>query len=201
MINRWAVEPKGIHLQDNLSSRDPWLPLLTLSFLTMVGIVGKTLIFFCCCRWMHILFYAFLFVSILITTLYSYIMLREKSTMWKMNINLLNQRLCLNPHRQVLGLKCEKNLWNLTIPSKWKIFMWQSCLEILPNCANLVQHKIVDLDTYFLCHRSVGTTIHVLWQFKGSRRIWTNRLLATAYLIKAALIWIICFAEPVIYWS
>lgn len=55
-----------------------------------------------------------------------------------------------------------KAIWQLNVPSRVKLFMWQAYQNILPTKMNLACKKITE-NAFCLIYGAEETTIHSLW--------------------------------------
>ncbi|KAK3211235.1 hypothetical protein Dsin_015941 [Dipteronia sinensis] len=68
-----------------------------------------------------------------------------------------------------------KKLWNLKIPQKIKIFIWNGCFDWIPTMYNLCLRRIPVVDLCPLCNKVSETTLHALWDcksFKHAQKQW-----------------------------
>lgn len=56
-----------------------------------------------------------------------------------------------------------RSLWQLSIPSKVKIFIWRACLNWIPTQFNLMKHGVPTSQHCPLCNLADESTIHALW--------------------------------------
>lgn len=62
---------------------------------------------------------------------------------------------------------CWSALWNLPIPPKVKIFVWQACLNILPTTDNLELKRVFVQTGCPLCHAQRETVSHLFFFLHG----------------------------------
>ena len=56
-----------------------------------------------------------------------------------------------------------KQLWQLHVPSKIKVFGWRARLNILPSKVNLARRQMLQEDKCDFCQRCPETVIHAIW--------------------------------------
>ncbi|KAK3218996.1 hypothetical protein Dsin_012966 [Dipteronia sinensis] len=62
---------------------------------------------------------------------------------------------------------CWKNIWNMELPSKIKIFLWKACHNWLPKMVNLARRR-VSVDGFCpVCKNNYETTLHAIWGCSG----------------------------------
>ena len=69
-----------------------------------------------------------------------------------------------------------KQLWQLHVPSKIKVFGWRACLNILPSKVNLVRRHVLQEDKCDICQRCSESIIHALWDCGGAQDVWAGSI-------------------------
>ena len=67
-----------------------------------------------------------------------------------------------------------KQLWQLHVPSKIKVFGWRACLNILPSKVNLVRRHVLQEDKWEICQRCSKSIIHALWDCGAAQDVWAG---------------------------
>ena len=67
--------------------------------------------------------------------------------------------------------KLYKQLLQLHVPSKIKVFGWRTCLNILPSKVNLVRRQVLQEDKCEFCQRCSETVIHALWDCSAAQDV------------------------------
>jgi hypothetical protein len=65
-----------------------------------------------------------------------------------------------------------KELWNLKIPGKVKLFAWRSCQNLLPTRDDLFKRKVIQDPSCPSCGLEVETVIHSLWSCPAAEDVW-----------------------------
>lgn len=66
-----------------------------------------------------------------------------------------------------------RQVWNLHIPNKIKLFTWRACKNILPTKANLYHRHVLDNSTCEACNLDPETTGHLFWDCSLAKEVWT----------------------------
>ncbi|KAL4603074.1 hypothetical protein ACB092_10G099600 [Castanea dentata] len=66
-----------------------------------------------------------------------------------------------------------RQVWNLHILNKIKLFTWRACKNILPTKANLYHRHVLDNSTCDACNLDPETTGHLFWDFHLAKEVWT----------------------------
>jgi hypothetical protein len=69
-----------------------------------------------------------------------------------------------------------RDLWNLKIPSKVKLFAWRACQNLLPTRDNLYKRKVIQDPVCPCCGLEVETIIHSLWSCSAAKDVWGDNL-------------------------
>ena len=70
--------------------------------------------------------------------------------------------------------KLWKQLWQLHVPSKIKVFGWRACLNILPSKVNLVRWQVLQEDKCDFSQRCPETVIHAIWDCSAAQDVWAG---------------------------
>ncbi|XP_022143319.1 uncharacterized protein LOC111013220 [Momordica charantia] len=62
-----------------------------------------------------------------------------------------------------------KDVWQLNLPSKIKVFFWRPCLDRLPTGANLILRGVDVPDCYAFCGKKGEDALHLFWTCKVSK--------------------------------
>ena len=89
--------------------------------------------------------------------------------------------------------KIWKQLWQLHVPSKIKVFGWRACLNILPSKVNLVRRHVLQEDKCEICQRCSKSIIHALWDCGAAQDVWAGRLLEFKRVVESLMIFCSCF--------
>ncbi|XP_042962747.1 uncharacterized protein LOC122297026 [Carya illinoinensis] len=65
-----------------------------------------------------------------------------------------------------------KELWQLEVSGKVRMFIWRSLSNILPTKDKLYKRKIVDSNLCLICTREVETSLHTLWACPAAKDVW-----------------------------
>ncbi|KAM6559150.1 hypothetical protein CsatA_028389 [Cannabis sativa] len=65
-----------------------------------------------------------------------------------------------------------KTFWNLTLPSKIKIFAWKVMNNALPTAAALYKRKVIDSAACSMCTNAWESIGHALFSCKHARSVW-----------------------------
>lgn len=68
-----------------------------------------------------------------------------------------------------------KEIWNLPIPPKIRVFLWRACSGILPHKAELFRRHICSNPFCSSCDVEVETIGHVLMDCRGMREFWQQQ--------------------------
>ncbi|KAK3226642.1 hypothetical protein Dsin_006504 [Dipteronia sinensis] len=63
-------------------------------------------------------------------------------------------------------------LWNLNIPPKVRIFLWQVCNNDIPSLLNLQSRKIISNTTCSRCKKGVEDSAHALLWCPKAKKVW-----------------------------
>ena len=55
-----------------------------------------------------------------------------------------------------------RNIWQLRVPNKVKIFLWCACTNALPTKVNLQKRRVVDNSVCNLCQKASEDTFHAV---------------------------------------
>ncbi|XP_075640446.1 uncharacterized protein LOC142612215 [Castanea sativa] len=66
-----------------------------------------------------------------------------------------------------------RQVWNLHILNKIKLFTWRACKNILPTKANLYHRHVLDNSTCDACNLDAETTGHLFWDCHLAKEAWT----------------------------
>lgn len=78
------------------------------------------------------------------------------------------------PSRGRGGDRCWKEIWELKVPGKVKLFMWKAGNEILPTRRNLKLRKIVEDSICPICKEMEETVMHIVWQCPVASDVWAE---------------------------
>ena len=65
-----------------------------------------------------------------------------------------------------------RNIWQLRVPNKVKIFLWRACTDALPTKVNLQKRKVVDNSVCNLCQKASEDTFHAVWGCDTVQSVW-----------------------------
>ncbi|XP_075653903.1 uncharacterized protein LOC142624260 [Castanea sativa] len=65
-----------------------------------------------------------------------------------------------------------RQLWNLHVPNKIKLFAWKACKKILPTKTNLYHRGVIDDPTCEACARAPKTVRHLFWECTITKDVW-----------------------------
>jgi hypothetical protein len=69
-----------------------------------------------------------------------------------------------------------KELWQIKVPPKLRVFWWRVCNEFIPSRANLHRRHIEPLSTCSFCGVEPETTFHALTRCTYARQFWQTLL-------------------------
>jgi hypothetical protein len=69
-----------------------------------------------------------------------------------------------------------RDLWNLKIPSKVKLFAWRACQNLLPTRDNLYKRKVIQDPICPCCGLEVEIVIYSLWSCPTAKNVWGDNL-------------------------
>jgi hypothetical protein len=69
-----------------------------------------------------------------------------------------------------------RDLWNLKIPGKVKLFAWRACQNLLPTRDNLYKRKVIQDPICPCCGLEVETIIHSLRSYSAAQDVWGDNL-------------------------
>ena len=65
-----------------------------------------------------------------------------------------------------------KKLWQLRLPNKVKIHLWQACMNALPSRQCLSRHHLLPDSVCPVCQSDSETVTHALWTCPHARNVW-----------------------------
>jgi hypothetical protein len=65
-----------------------------------------------------------------------------------------------------------KDLWNLKVPGKVKMFAWRACQNLLPTRENLCRRRVIQDPSCPCCGLAVESVIHCLWSCPAASDVW-----------------------------
>ena len=65
-----------------------------------------------------------------------------------------------------------KHIWELTVPSKVKHFLWRACNESLPTKKNLFRRQVIRTATCDGCREETEDSVHALWGCQVVKETW-----------------------------
>ena len=65
-----------------------------------------------------------------------------------------------------------RNIWQLRVPNKVKIFLWRACTNALPTKVNLQKRRVVDNSVCNLCQKASEDTFHAVWGCDTVQSAW-----------------------------
>jgi hypothetical protein len=69
-----------------------------------------------------------------------------------------------------------KDLWNLKVPGKVKMFAWRACQNLLPTRENLCRRRVIQDPSCPCCGLAVESVIHCLWSCPAASDVWGDLL-------------------------
>ncbi|XP_075640505.1 uncharacterized protein LOC142612276 [Castanea sativa] len=72
------------------------------------------------------------------------------------------------------GQQIWKQIWQLHVPNKIKIFWWRACQDILPTRVNLARRKIIFETGCQFCIREPESIIHAVWEYGVAQDVWVG---------------------------
>ena len=68
-----------------------------------------------------------------------------------------------------------KEIWQMQVPPKIKIFLWRACRNALPTKQALMRRKIIEDPMCEICKQTVEEPIHALWSCPKLDEVWSNQ--------------------------
>ena len=65
-----------------------------------------------------------------------------------------------------------KDIWQLKVPNKVKVFLCRACSRALPTKSNLQKRRVVDNSTCDQCGCMAEDEFHALWDYEKVREAW-----------------------------
>lgn len=82
-----------------------------------------------------------------------------------------------------------KDIWNLPVPPKIRMFIWRACVGILPYKAELFRSHLVDSPFCERCGIAVETVAHALMECRGLQEIWREEPFSLPQIDPHASMW------------
>jgi hypothetical protein len=65
-----------------------------------------------------------------------------------------------------------RRIWHISSPMVVKLFMWQSCKDILPTNENLLKRKVLTEVLCLICQSDIESVSHALWSCPVAQDVW-----------------------------
>ena len=74
------------------------------------------------------------------------------------------------------GKECGLHYGNFGFQTRFKVFGWRACNDILPTKLNLSKQKIIEVEMCPICMRFSESAIHALWECEAAKDVWASSL-------------------------